>query len=193
MKLTKIFGLGAVALAMSASAGPASATTLEVNGVTQGGSVTVVASLKSGTSTLFTDTAGSQPPLNTCASSTIQTSTSVLTGGSVSGSLKIGTFEKCTQGAIVVDTLGVLSIESVAGTTNGTVRSIGTKATWSTAVGPLTCLTSPTVGTDIGRLTGVASGSATLDISAVLNCGAVDAVWQGTYTITSPTGLGVTS
>ena len=48
-------------------------------------------------------------------------------------------------------------------------------------------------GTAIGNLTGVASGHATMEINATLNCGPhlSSARWTGTYTVTSPTGLGV--
>ena len=46
--------------------------------------------------------------------------------------------------------------------------------------GTLTCTTS---NTDIGTLTGVKEGNATMDINAVLNCGAFlpSAKWEGTY------------
>jgi hypothetical protein len=195
MKFAKMLTVvPAVLLALMGLASTASATTLEVNGVAQAKSVTLSASLKAGISTMLTDTFGSLPPLNTCGVSAIQMTTSVVTGSTVSGPVKIGpTFESCTEGNAVVDTLGTFTIERIAGTTNGTLRSIGTKVTWSSSIGPLTCITSSTTGTDLGLLTGVASGNATLDINAVLSCGPVDTKWQGTYTVTSPTGLGVTS
>lgn len=193
MKIIMITISVAAALVLSVFASTASATTLELNGVAQSSSIVLTASLKAGSSTLFTDTAQSQPPLNTCSVSVLQASTQVATGTAVTAGMKVPTFETCTQGNAVADTLGTLSIERITGTTNGTVRSFGTKMTWPSSVGTLTCLTSSTTGTDIGNITGVASGNATLDINAVLNCGVVTARWTGTYTVTSPTGLGVTS
>jgi hypothetical protein len=57
--------------------------------------------------------------------------------------------------------------------------------------GNLSCRTGE--GTDIGTLTGKATGQATIDFKAVVNCGFLvpSSTWQGSYTITSPEGLGV--
>jgi hypothetical protein len=101
-------------------------------------------------------------------------------------------FSKCTEGSVIVDAAGTLSVERIAGTTNGTVRSNGAKVTVPSPLGSLTCTTS---NTDIGTLTGVASGKARMDVNAVLNCGFFlpSAKWEGSYVVTSPEGLGVTS
>lgn len=50
-------------------------------------------------------------------------------------------------------------------------------------------------GVDLGTLTGVAIGHATLELKAVMNCGFLvpSALWGGTYVITSPTGFGVSA
>jgi hypothetical protein len=72
------------------------------------------------------------------------------------------------------------------------VFSKNMKITTPSPVGHLTCTTAST-GTDIGKLTGVKSGKATIDISAVLNCGILTARWTATYLVTSPEGLGVVS
>jgi hypothetical protein len=49
--------------------------------------------------------------------------------------------------------------------------------------------------TDLGTVTGVQEGSATMDINGVLNCGFLlpSATLKGSYYITSPTGLGVSA
>jgi hypothetical protein len=193
MKLTKILGLVAVAaLALMAFASSASATTLEVKGVKQTGAITIKASLKAGTSLLHTDTVGNF--INTCTASTIEGSDSTTTTGAVvSGpisTLSFGTTATpCTDGNPVVHAKGTFSIEWLEGTTNGTVRWHNGKMTTPSGFGTLTC-TTPAAGTDIGTLTGVASGNATLDFNAVLNCG-ITTKLTGTYSITSPEGLGV--
>jgi hypothetical protein len=93
----------------------------------------------------------------------------------------------------VVDHTGSLTIENISGTTNGTMRSIGTEWTAPSPFGTLRCVTAALPGTDLGTLTGVASGNATIDVSAALNCGAITAKLTATYTVTSPAGLGVRS
>jgi hypothetical protein len=191
MKYTKILGLvAAAAMALMAFASTASATTLEVNGVKQTGAVSISASLKSGTSALLSDTFGALA--NTCTVSTVEGSTSVFTGTAVSGPLSALSFSSCNQGNPTVHTKGSVSVENIAGTTNGTVRSIGANVTMPSPFGTLTCVTAASPGTDIGTATGVSSGNATVDVNAVLNCG-ITVKLTGTYTDTSPTGLGSTS
>jgi len=172
----------------------ASATTLEVKGVPKNESLSFKFTLKAGTSMLLTDTAGFFA--NTCTSSTKEGKTEgPFTGASVGGALSTLSFgteaTRCTEGAITVDAGGRLSASSIAGTTNGTVKSSNAKVTVPSALGLLTC-TTPIEGTDIGTLTGVASGAATIDINGVMNCG-ITAKWIATYTVTSPEGLGVVS
>jgi hypothetical protein len=196
MKLTKISAAVTTgALALLAFAGNASATTLEIGGVAQGGAVTIHASTESLTSSALTDTSGS--PANTCAASSLEASTSVFTGSTVSGPVSSLAFSKCTEESVVVDTPGSLTIEHIAGTTHGTVRSIGAKFTTPSAFGSLTCTTAAAPGTDIGTLTGrnATTAHATLDIKAVLNCGFFlpSAKWEAAYWVTTPTGLGVSS
>jgi hypothetical protein len=194
MKLTKILGVVAVAaLALMAFASTASATKLELNGLPETAKdVTIKASLKSGTSALLTDTAGFFA--NTCTASAVEGNDSTQTSGTtVSGPITGLAFTSCKEEPVTVDTNGSLSVENIAGTTNGTVRSIGALVTVPSPFGLLKCATAAAPGTDIGTLTGVASGNATMDISASLNCGSITAKWTGTYTVTSPTGLGVTS
>jgi hypothetical protein len=166
-------------------------TTLEVGGAIQNESVEVTASLKAGTSALLQTTSGAFA--NTCNESHVSGKTSVFTGGAVSGPINSLAFTNCTTSPVVVDAKGSLSVERIGSTTNGTVRSSGAKVTVPSPLGgTLTCITGTSV--DIGTLTGVKEGSATMDINAVLNCGflAPSSTWTGTYTVTSPAGLGVT-
>jgi hypothetical protein len=99
----------------------------------------------------------------------------------------------CKENPIVVENAGSLTVENISGTTNGTVRSIGAKVKTPSPFGTLTCVTAAAPGTDLGTLTGVASGNATMAVNASLNCGLITAKWTATYTVTTPTGLGVTS
>jgi hypothetical protein len=190
----KLRSLGLATLAISVlltCAGTASATTLEKAGVKQTGAVTIEASHESATSTGWIEK--SLGTLNTCTTSAIKMTTSTYTGTTVSGPLSTLTFQNCTDGAVVVDSAGTISIENVTGTTNGTVRWTGTKVTVPSLIGTLTCVTASSPGTDLGTLTGVASGTAKLDFTGTLNCGVANVIWAGTYIVTSPTGLGVTS
>jgi hypothetical protein len=190
MKLTKILGATAVAaLALMAFAGTASATTLETNGVIQTGSITLEASLTTGTSVLLKNTSGDI--FNTCASSTVEGKTSVFTGTTVSGPTSTMSFSNCTHEKVVVHKAGTLSVERIGATTNGTVRSSGIEVTVpGTIFDPETVtLTCTTVNTDLGPLTGVgAGGTAEVDVKAVLNCGffVPSAILEGTYVLTLP-------
>jgi hypothetical protein len=194
MKLTKILGVVAAvaALALMAFASTASATTLEVGGVTKNSSVAIEATAEG--SILLTDTFGAFA--NTCTTSTVDGATTTpFTGvARIGGPISKLTFENCTEDKnekVVVDAAGYLTVEAISGTTNGTVFSDSAKVTTPSPFGKLTC-TTPAAGTDVGKLTGVAAGNATMDISAVLSCGAlVTAKWSGSYKVTSPAGLGV--
>jgi hypothetical protein len=205
MKYLKILGLAAVAaMAMMAfTAGSASATTLEVNGVTTNDSVTITASLKPKTVAVLRDTAGFSK--NECSESHAHGVTEVYTGTYVSGPLTGHTHAENTAGIepssglsfggctrpVTVERPGTLLIDWISGT-NGTVTSKEAIVKVGSAIGTLNCNTGE--GTDIGTLTGVASGHATMDINGVINCGIIpSAKWEGTYIITTPTGLGVSS
>jgi hypothetical protein len=194
MNVKKIFGFGVLAALTSlAFAGPASATTLETNGVKQTSAVSLSASLLSGTSTLLKDTAGSL--LNTCTVSTATgKSSTTMTGTTVSGPVSTLAFTSCTHEKVIVDKAGTLSIEWIKGTTNGTLRSTGAEVTVPvTLFGSTPTVTCFTSNTDIGTLTGVGTGTAVADIRAVLNCGMFipSAIWEGTYVITGGHSIGV--
>jgi hypothetical protein len=192
MRYPKLAGL-ATAASMAFMAllvvGTASATTLEVGGVAQNKAVSFTASLKSGTSLLVKDESGTST--DTCTGSTIAGSTTTFTGtpgGPVSGL----TFTSCSHTTTVL-AKGSISFAWTSGT-HATVSSSGAEITvQSTFFGAsAVCKTGP--GRTIGTLTGVGSGSATLDLNAKITCGVLsDVSWTGTYTITSPAGLGAVS
>jgi hypothetical protein len=194
MKFSKILGLVAVAaLALMAFASTASATTLETKGVPENASVTIKASLAPGASALLTDTFNATA--NTCTTSTVEGHTvspfTVADPGTIGGPIDALSWSNCTEGNPVVDARGSLTVQHITGTTNGTVRSTGAKVTVPSVFGTLTCTTE---NTDLGTLNGKKEGHATFTINAVLPCTIVGtAKWSGTYTITSPTDLGVSA
>jgi hypothetical protein len=193
--MMKLNGFGPALLAamalMAFTASSATATTLEVAGVKQTGAVSFKTKPKVSVTITLSDTSGFFA--NSCTASTIEGKTSVFTGATVSGPYSTMSFSSCKEEPVVVDTAGSFSIENISGTTNGTVRSIGAKVTSPSPFGSLTCVTAASPGTDIGTLTGVASGTSTTDINAALNCGLITARLTGTYETVSPSGLGVTS
>jgi hypothetical protein len=193
MKQLKAGAFAALAMALMSIAGAstASATTLEAAGVAKNESVTVTVSLKSGTSASKKITSGST--LDTCGSEDWGWPTAKpYTGTTVTGAI-----QTMTSGCLPVSVHkpGKIYIEHIAGTTNGTVYSEETEMTeFSNEFGIwLPCKTG--TGTHIGTLTGVKEGHATLHVNAVINCGffAPTVKWEGTYTVTSPTGLGVSA
>lgn len=190
MKFTRFVVAVTAALSLLVFVADASATTLEVKGVAVNSSVTIEATLAGGFSLLFTDT--SNVAANTwTASALVMKTASPFTGSTVGGSVTGMSFTNGTEGNVSVDSSGSFSTANIAGTTNGTVRSNSAKITVPSFFGTLTCETS---NTDIGTLSGVASGTARLIINAVLPCTVIGtAKLSGTYTVTSPGALGVTS
>ncbi len=193
MNYLRMLGLAVTALAaMALTAGSASATTVEVNGVAQTGSVAWSASLEIGTSSLLQLTNGSFA--NTCTVSSVSGNTTTFTkesSGAIGGPISVLSFTSCTTSPVTVDIKGSLSFEWISGTTNATVKSVGAEVTVPSPIGNLNCKTG--VGTDLGTVTGRKTGeTATVDISSVLNCGflAPSATWTASYWITSPTGFG---
>lgn len=183
--------LSTMALAVCCS-GSASASTLEVGGVTQNASVTITGSLHPELSMTLGATGGGLA--NTCTASHLHgTTTSPFTGTTrPGGPLSTLSFTSCTT-PVTVHNPGGISIDHVSGTTNGTVRSLAAEITTSVGGLVLTCRTGS--GTHLGTLAGGKTGHATLEINAVLNCGFLlpSGQWKGTLDITSPTGLGVSA
>jgi hypothetical protein len=202
MKYLKMLGLAAVAaLALMAVVGAsvASATTLEVGGEAKNSAVEIKASLAAGTSAILKDS--NNTTTDTCTGSTVRGTTTVFTGTEVKGPLapitepeveKRGlTFSNCTHTTTVLKP-GSLSVANIAGTTNGTVSSQEAEVTVVSTVFGASAVCKTGTGTIIGTITGVKSGNATMDVNAKINCGILGtATWTGTYTVTSPTGLGV--
>lgn len=188
----KIKVLGLVAVAVMAislfSAAGASATTLEENGTAKNSSIFFNTELIS--TAVIQLTGGSSA--NSCLFGYINGLTSAYTGSQVSGSVTGLRLTQCKTEPIVVDKTGSFSIEWINGTTNGTVRLAGLEMTVPSPIGSLNCKTGE--GVDVGTLTGVKTGFATLDFKAVVNCGifAPSATWSGTYSVSTP-NLGVTS
>jgi hypothetical protein len=195
MKYLKTIGLAmaaAMALMAMGGVGSASATTLEVGGVTKNASVSLKMSLKSGTSLIMRDTSGFN--LRTCTMSELGLSTaSPYTGTVVGGRVSQAGFWIC-DAPLTVAKMGQLTLEHLPGTTNALAYLETQLILDSTAYGTVTCETTP--GTPLGTLTGVAAGHATLDVNTVLDCGEeawTTAKWTATYTVTSPTGLGISA
>jgi hypothetical protein len=186
----KALGLAVLsAMALMVSASTASATTLEIGGVAKNAEVALETTIGSGGSFLETDT--SNFSANTCTSSAIKGHTeSPFTGTTVGGPITTLSWTNCTEGNPTVDKAGVFSVERIGTTTNGTVRWTGSTITTPSFFGTFECTTN---NTDIGTITGVASGSAIFHVNAVVSCTLIgSAKWSGTYTVTSPAGLGVT-
>jgi hypothetical protein len=193
MKYLKMLGLAAVAaMALMAVAGSASATTLEIGGVTQNKAVTITASLEAGTSALLKDEFGTTT--DTCTVSHVHGATTLFTApgtAEIHGNISELTFEKCTHTTKVIKP-GKLYIGWEEGTTNGTVTSAEAEVTVQSTFFGASAICKTGAGTKIGTLTGVASGFATMDINGNINCGILGtASWTGAYVVTSPNGLGV--
>jgi hypothetical protein len=192
MRYLKMLGLATLAtmILVALVANGASATTLDIGGAKQNGSVSIESSLSAGTSATLRQT--NNDFVDTCTTSTVKGKTEgSYTGTAVGGKIAL-TFANCTHATKVVNG-GTLSIEHTSGQ-NGTVRSSSALVTvQSTTFGTtLECVTS---NTHLGTLTGTSSGHANLKINAVVNCGffMTTAKWEGEYTVTSPTGLAVTA
>ncbi|HEX6782911.1 MAG TPA: hypothetical protein VF125_12925 [Solirubrobacterales bacterium] len=178
-----------VLIAISSTA--ASATTLEVGGVKQNGAVLVEASLTSGTSMTIKDT--NNVLVDTCTGSSLKGTTgSPFTGSTVTAALSTLSFTSCSHKTTVLKA-GTLHFTWSSGT-NATVSSSGAEITIETTAFGISAICKTGTGTNLGTLTGKASDHAIIDINAVLKCGLADTkVWTATYTVTSPTGLGVVS
>jgi hypothetical protein len=185
-----LLALAAMTLALSLGTGVASATTLEVGKVTKNESVVIEASLNPGTSTAMKTTAGQT--LATCASMAFKSTTpSPFTGSAVLAPISTLTGGPCFH--LTVLRPGKYSFASIPGTTNGTVNGVEMEWRVTSTIFGINVTCSAGEGTHLGTLTGVASGHATLHTNAVFNCGAFhpSVKLEGTYTVTSPTGLGI--
>ena len=192
MKHFNNFGLAAVAvMALMAlvETGTASATTLEVSGVKQAGSVTIEATAAAGTSALFQSKGGAFS--DTCTSSSIKFKTETFSGATVGGKVSSLTFTGCAHTTHVINP-GSLSIAWTSGT-NGTVSSSGAELTAVSTVFGVSCIIKTGTGTPLGTLTGVKAGQAGMHVNGLLSSPCGEIYWKGIYAVTSPSGLGVVS
>jgi hypothetical protein len=191
LRTLSLFAVLAAALTASLGAGAASGTTLEVGGVKQNQAVTFLMSLEPGSSMLIKDSIGATT--DTCTESTIHGTTT--TPFTVSGKNEIDanislTYGKCTHTTTVLKN-GKMFFAWDGGT-NATVTESEAEVTIVSTVFGASAVCKTGTGTDIGTLTGVASGHATLDFNAQVNCGILGtSTWTASYTVTTPTGLGV--
>jgi membrane protease subunit (stomatin/prohibitin family) len=187
MKL-KVIGLALLsAMALLAfTAASADATVLEVGGVKQTGKVAIKGSLTAA-GIVLVRTDGTLA--NTCTVSVLAGETETNLTTEPIGKLSSLTFESCTR-PVTLHLIGKFKFKWTSGT-NGTVYFVGMEWTFGTPFGTVNCKTGE--GVSIGDLTGAASGNTTVHINAVLNCGFLlpSARLVGTYTITTPQGLGV--
>lgn len=189
MKYLTFLSLAAVALTALATSS-ASATTLEVSGVTQNSSVSITVTLEAGGSVTLSRTDGTLA--DTCTSAhTGGATSSPFTGTKVTGSWSSLTYSNCTN-PVTVANKGQFYIEHISGTTEADLYAENSEITYATSLGfTVTCKTGE--GTKMGRIKGVSSGSATIAVNAVLNCGFLlpSASWKGTLVVTSPAGFGI--
>lgn len=191
MKHVKMLGLLAVAAAaLMAFAGTASATTLTSSGSTYTSTIEAESEGKTTLHGPFTSV--------TCEESkvkgTVETHGAGVTAGGAVSSL---TFSKCNF-PVTVKKAGSLQVHATEGG-NGTLTSSGAEITIETSIA--SCIfTTKAEGTDVGTLTGNASGNATLDINSAaiprtghsIFCGS-SGTWTGSYKVTTPGNLTVDS
>lgn len=187
MKHLKMFGLvvGATLAQMAfIGAGSASATTIEITGVTQNGAITNTISQKPGTSIIMRDTFGFSA--NTCTRFHTHGTTSSFTGAAAIAPATALEFSSCSD-PVTTHKPGVLAFSWISGT-NGTVSSSGAEFTSDGPFGYLNCVTGS--GTHLGTVTGKASGNAEMDVNATLDCG-ISAKWVASNIITVPHSFGI--
>jgi len=194
MKYFKTISLtvaAATALLAVIGSASASATTLEVGGVAKNSSVTVKMSLASGTSFLIKDSAGTTT--DTCTTSETSFATeSPYTGTEVSGAVQNFTFGNCSHTTVVIKK-GWAIFKALSGTRSDWF-SLGAEVTIVSTTFGASAICKTGLGTTLGEYTGVKSGKGTFDINGSVNCGILGtSSWTGTYTATSPEGLGVVS
>lgn len=182
-KRIAIAALAITALGALAGAPSASASTIAITGVPQNRSLEITTSLAPGGSVLLTDTFGASA--NTCTQyEETKHTVAPFSGTTVNLAFTHLLISGCTEGSPSIDSGGTSTIERISGTSNGTVRSNGTKITWPSFFGTITCTTS---NTDIGTITGAKEGSATMDLNGVLSCSLLGSVRiSGTLVLTSP-------
>ncbi|HET8956490.1 MAG TPA: hypothetical protein VFN18_12605 [Solirubrobacterales bacterium] len=189
-KRLAIAAIAAMALMAAGAAATASATTIEINGVTQNKSVEITASLEPGTSFLIKDSGGTTADTCTELDMTFHTEAPYSTTKLGAVITKLG-FTKCSHTTTVLNN-GTFDIHHIAGTTDGLIIWTGGEVTIvSTAFG-VSAVCKGGAGTTLGTLTGKASGNAAVDINAKVSCGILGTTtWTADWTITEPAGAGI--
>lgn len=148
--------------------------------------------LEKGTSMLAEDSFGLTA--STCSGAVIQGQIDRVTPtGQPRG--KVSTFDRSNCGHTVdTEANGELEIRNIAGTTNGTVFSMGAKAKTFNTLLNQNCIGNTGAGTDIGTLTGAKSATdkATIDVSGLIpleGCSASSVRITGTMEVVTPIGL----
>jgi len=196
MRLLKIWGwamMATIFLICMVGVGTASATAL-YSGANHVPAGTEVKATLSGSSTLAT-TEGTI--LDTCSGGSISGSTA--NTGNATEAIKVPVIKEklswsgCTESTATTEG-GELEVHWVSGTTNGTLTAKGFKVEINTTIFGK-CVYTAGGSTDIGTLTGKSSGTAIMDISAVLarfsGLCPPTGVWTANYTITAPDPLAV--
>jgi hypothetical protein len=214
MKYLKRLGLAAMSvMALTAFLGVVTASAASLQTFTVGGNdklgigTVVEATLEKETSTLLEDAFGFTSV--TCTGSTLKSTiyrTTTEKGpvgfpdettGNPRGKISTLDFSPCGH-TVDVEANGELEIRNIAGTTNGTVFSIGTRVKMFNTLLNQNCTANTQFGTDIGTLTGAhhVLERATLDINGLIpleGCSASSARWTGKYEVTIQFGLTVES
>ncbi len=192
MRTSKTIALVAGVIATFALGAPgAMATTIRSGTTTIGSGATFDKTLKISSSSLFKDTSGLAN--DTC------------TGLHIHGNYSIDiipplptlevtelNWTGCSHTTTTI-AKGSMEYKSIAGTTNGTVISKGMRVTMKSTVFGISCVANTGAGTTLGTLTGVTSGSATMDINGVvtLENGCGDSTWTASVAVNTPSGLNV--
>jgi hypothetical protein len=189
-KRLAVTALAGMALMAWGAAASASATTIEINGVTQNQSVEITATLEPGTSLTIKDEFATTHDTCTESELTFDTEapyTTTLLGATIT-KFTVG---KCTHTTTVL-AKGTFDIHHITGTTNGLIVWTGGEVTLQSTFFGASAVCKAGAGTTLGTLTGKAAGKAVFDLNAKVNCGILGtASWTATYTITSPEGAGI--
>src|SRR6187402_3786969 len=199
--LASITVLSCLILLLSFGVASASTGELYSGEATQGKGTKLTASLESETTSSLTDTAGN--PIETCTESTLEGE--ITKPGSSTESASIAgkhlTFSGGPNCKVTVDQSknGSLEVHHIAGTKNGTVTGSGFHV--SIHVFGTTCVYGLGESKkDLGTLTGSTSGTATVDIDAIVFEQTApkflcpdSARWTAKYLVTGPDPLHVTA
>jgi cysteine sulfinate desulfinase/cysteine desulfurase-like protein len=194
MRIAKLlFGLTAAMALMgfgSIDSASATETTYEVGGIAQNQKITFTASASGAQAWVIKDEFTTT--IDTCTSSHIH----VTTEGPFTATFVNGVFTSlvpasCTHTTTVLKK-GKLSVTWLSGTTNGTLTSSEAEITLQSTFFGASAVCKTGAGTDVGVITGVKSGNATIHTNAKISCGILgSSSWTGTYSVSSPSGLGI--